>query len=195
MEGSTSRKARTSPCVAREESSSELLMSGDLRSRSAVPLPEGSALIRVYRAGSGRRAMVPAYSTSKRCSLYRSRTSWTLPERTTREWSMRAISSQTSSTEDMLCVEKINVRPSALRRSISHLSCSALTGSKPLNGSSKMSSAGRCTTVMMNCTFCCMPFDSSSKRRFHQAMMSNRSNHSVRLARASAALIPFSRAK
>ena len=195
MEGSTSRKARNSPWALREESSSALLTVGDLRIRIAVPLPEGVALIRVYRVESGWRVMAPTYSTSKRCSLYRSRTSWTLPERTTREWSMSAISSQTSSTEAMLCVEKISVRPSALRRSISRLSCSALTGSKPLKGSSKMSSAGRCTTVMMNCTFCCMPLESSSKRRFHQAIMSNRSNHSVRLARASAALIPFSRAK
>lgn len=40
----------------------------------------------------------------------------------------------------------------------------------------KMSRGGRWSTVMTNCTFCCMPLESSSSFLFHQGMMSNFSN-------------------
>ena len=47
----------------------------------------------------------------------------------------------------------------------------------------------------MNCTFCAIPFDSSSTRRFHHDAMSNRSNHTRRRRTASARDSPLSRAK
>ena len=55
---------------------------------------------------------------------------------------IRAISSQSSSTEAMLCVEKMIVAPFSFSCRISSLSISALIGSKPLKGSSKISSDG-----------------------------------------------------
>ena len=36
------------------------------------------------------------------------------------------------------------------------------TGSRPLNGSSRINRSGACRTAAMSCTFCSMPFDSSS---------------------------------
>jgi hypothetical protein len=44
------------------------------------------------------------------------------------------------------------------------------------NGSSKTSKSGSCSTVMINCTFCAIPFDSSSSFRFHHGIIPNLSN-------------------
>ena len=55
---------------------------------------------------------------------------------------MRAMFSQRRSTESILWVENITVAPLFLSSMISFLRSSAFMGSKPLNGSSKMSSSG-----------------------------------------------------
>ena len=65
-----------------------------------------------------------------------------LPERTTCDLLMRAMFSQRRSTESILWVENITVAPLFLSSMISFLRSSAFMGSKPLNGSSKMSSSG-----------------------------------------------------
>ena len=62
----------------------------------------------------------------------------------------------------MSCVEKTIVVPRSRSASTASLSASALTGSSPLNGSSRISSSGSETTAAMNCTFCACPFDSDS---------------------------------
>ena len=103
--------------------------------------------------------------------------------------------SHSSSTEAMLCVENNMVCPLSRNSNISRLSSLAFTGSKPLNGSSKISKGGSCSTVVMNCTFCCIPFESSSSFRCHQGMMSNFSNQYFSLCLASRSLSPFSRAR
>ena len=43
-----------------------------------------------------------------------------------------------------------------------HAAGVALTGSRPLKGSSMMMSSGSCSRVAMNWIFCCMPLESSS---------------------------------
>ena len=68
-------------------------------------------------------------------------------------------------------------------------------GSNPENGSSNMSSFGRWSTVTMNCTFCAMPFDSSSIFLSHQSEMPNLSNHRLSCVVASAFESPLRRAK
>ncbi len=90
--------------------------------------------------------------------LKRWRTSSTLPASTTREDLKRAHSSHTSSTDCILCVEKITVQPLSLKAKISLFRSSAFTGSKPLKGSSKISNSGSCITVQTNCIFLLHPF-------------------------------------
>ena len=51
----------------------------------------------------------------------------------------------------------------------------ALTGSRPLNGSSRISRSGSWMMAARNCTFCCMPFDSSSQRLRSQSPRPTRS--------------------
>lgn len=121
-------------------------------------------------------SIVPRYVMAKLLFLNCSLMSVTLPESITCDLLSSVISSHISSTDAMLCVEKSTVAPLSRNCSISCLSSSALIGSKPLNGSSKMSSLGSWSTVVMNCTFCCMPFDSSHICLFHQADISNFSN-------------------
>ena len=62
----------------------------------------------------------------------------------------------------MSCVLKTIVVPRRRSSSTASRSTSALTGSRPENGSSRITSLGRATTVAMNCTFCDMPFESAS---------------------------------
>ena len=81
------------------------------------------------------------------------RMSLMLPERTTCDWWIRAMFSQRRSTESMLWVENITVAPLSRSSRISCLRSSAFTGSNPLNGSSKISSFGSWSTVVMNWTF------------------------------------------
>ena len=82
---------------------------------------------------------------------------------------MSVMWSQISSTEDMLCVEKITVAPLSRSPRISSFSRLALMGSKPEKGSSKISSLGSWSTVTMNCTFWAMPFESSSTFLSHHS--------------------------
>ncbi len=70
--------------------------------------------------------------------------------------------SQSRSAVAMSCVEKTMVVPRSRSASTASLSTSAFTGSRPLNGSSRISSSGSETTAAMNCTFCDCPFDSDS---------------------------------
>src|SRR5690606_7674707 len=75
------------------------------------------------------------------------RISRTEPCKITLERLIREICSQSSSTEAILCVEKITVAPSSLRCMISFFISSALMGSKPLKGSSKIKRSGLCKIV------------------------------------------------
>ena len=81
------------------------------------------------------------------------RMSLMLPESTTCDLLIKAMFSHSRSTESMLWVENITVAPLFFSSKISFLSNSALTGSNPLNGSSKISSSGSWSTVVMNCIF------------------------------------------
>ena len=108
---------------------------------------------------------------------------------------MSAMCSQSCSTLPMLWVLSITVVPSSRSRRISPRISSALMGSKPLKGSSRISSLGRCSTVVMNCTFWAMPLLSSSTFLFHHEPMSQRSNHSLMRLVASALSMPFRRAR
>ena len=108
---------------------------------------------------------------------------------------MSVIWSHTSSTDDMLWVEKTIVAPASRSARISFLSRLALTGSKPLNGSSKISNSGSCSTVTMNCTFWAIPLLSSSTFLSHQPAMPNFSNHRFSRSVASRLESPLSWAK
>ena len=77
----------------------------------------------------------------------------------------------------MLWVERMMVAPSSFSRRISLRIRSALTGSKPEKGSSRIIRDGLCTTVVMNWTFWAMPLESSSTFLFHQSWMPKRTNH------------------
>ena len=72
---------------------------------------------------------------------------------------------------------------------------SALIGSSPENGSSKMTRLGSWTMVATNWTFCCWPFESSSVFFPAQPAASNRSSHRPTAARASRSGIPLSWAR
>ncbi len=85
----------------------------------------------------------PATFTTKRFCLCCCLMWATLPSSTTRAWLISVICSHISSTLAMLWVENRMVAPSSRSCMISRFSCSAFTGSKPENGSSKMSSCGR----------------------------------------------------
>lgn len=115
-----------------------------------------------------------------------------LPERTTCDLLMSAMFSQRRSTESMLWVEKITVAPLFFSSKISFLSSSAFMGSNPLNGSSNISSSGSWSTVVMNWTFCAIPFDSSSTFLFHHVSISNFSNQYFSRLSASVLDSPFS---
>ncbi len=117
------------------------------------------------------------YSISTLSSPKRWRMSSVPPVMTSRALSSSAISSQSSSTDSMLWVDRITVAPSSFNRRISFRIRSALTGSKPENGSSRIIRDGLWTTVVMNWTFWAMPLDSSSTFLFHQSWMPKRTNH------------------
>ena len=119
----------------------------------------------------------------------------TLPERMLRDLFISVMWSQISSTDDMLCVEKMIVAPLSRRARISSLSRLALIGSKPEKGSSKISSSGSWSTVTMNCTFWAMPFESSSTFLSHHVSMPNFPNHRFSRTTASRRESPFRRAK
>ncbi len=72
------------------------------------------------------------------------------------------IRSHIRSATFMSWVLKTMVVPALRRMSIASRSTSAFTGSRPENGSSRITSSGRDTTAAMNCTFWDMPFESAS---------------------------------
>ncbi len=84
----------------------------------------------------------------------------------------------------MLWVEKSTVAPRSRCSTTISFSRSTFSGSRPENGSSRISSSGRCSTVLMNWTFCCIPRDSSST--FLSAQPPSPSRSSQRLARSTA---------
>ena len=92
----------------------------------------------------------PMNSTSKMLVPCSRRICSRLPERMLCDLLISVMWSHISSTDAMLWVENITVAPLSRRASISSLRRFALIGSKPLNGSSKMSSSGSCSTVTMN---------------------------------------------
>src|SRR5437899_354968 len=91
----------------------------------------------------------------------------------------------------MMWVENRIVTPSRRSsRTASFMTC-VLTGSSPANGSSSTTSSGWCRMVEMNCTFCCMPFDSSSTRRQRHAPRPSRSSQAAAWAPARRRSTPF----
>ena len=93
--------------------------------------------------------------------------------------------SHISSTEAILWVEKMIVCPFLFQFQDFLFQSFRIHGSKPLNGSSKISSDGFVDDGNDELHFCCIPFDNSSSFLFHQGMMSNFSNQRVRRVRAS----------
>ena len=92
-------------------------------------------------------------------------TSRTAPWTTTRPRSMMQIDSHSSSTVSIWCVLKISVLPrSRISRNASFRSCT-FTGSRPLKGSSMISTSGSWRMAAMNWIFCWFPLDSSSTLR------------------------------
>ena len=87
------------------------------------------------------------------------------------------------------------VAPLAASSRISFFNISALMGSKPEKGSSKMRNEGSWMTVTMNWIFCCMPLESSSAFLFHQDSISNFLNQNLSRRLASALERPRSWAK
>ena len=108
----------------------------------------------------------------------------TLPLRIFFPLLMRAMSSQISSTCSMRWVEKMIAVPLLFSSRISFFSRLVLMGSSPEKGSSSISSFGSLITVAMNCTFCCMPFESSSTRFSYQSLMLNFSSQKASFSRA-----------
>ena len=78
----------------------------------------------------------------------------------------------------MSCVLKTTVAPRRRISSTASFSTWALTGSRPENGSSRISSAGSDTTAAMNWTFCDIPFESVSICRSSSPGSSIRAIHS-----------------
>ena len=70
-----------------------------------------------------------------------------------------------------------------------------LIGSRPLNGSSRITISGRCRTVAMNWSFCCIPFDSSSTFESRHSASSNRSSQWSISGRLCDGDTPFSSAR
>ena len=108
---------------------------------------------------------------------------------------IKAIWSQSSSTDSIRWVEKITVAPSSLNCNISSLIKLALMGSNPENGSSKIKSLGWCKTVTTNWIFCAIPLESSSTFLSHQWPISNLSNQYFKRFLASEYDRPLSCAK
>ena len=75
------------------------------------------------------------------------------------------------------CVENIMVLPAFRISSIMDLSKSVFNGSRPENGSSSIIRSGSLIAVTANCSFWCIPLDSSSTFLFA------RSNNSTRLSK------------
>ena len=93
----------------------------------------------------------------------------------------------------MSWVLKTTVVPRRRISSTASFSASALTGSSPENGSSRISSSGCDTTAATNCTFCDMPFESVSIFRSPQPSMPRRSSQSSITGSSSARVRPLSR--
>ena len=70
-----------------------------------------------------------------------------------------------------------------------------LTGSSPLNGSSRISRSGPWIVAATNCTFCDMPFDSSSQRFDSTPRRPTRSRASEMRRSRSGPSAPFRRAR
>src|SRR6185369_339948 len=89
-----------------------------------------------------------------------------LPSKILRDLLSRQMSSQIFSATSIWWVEKMIVLPARFRSSTISFSNSTLMGSRPENGSSRISRSGSCSTAVMNWIFCCIPFDSSIDRLF-----------------------------
>ena len=76
----------------------------------------------------------------------------------------------------MSCVLKTTVVPDRFSSSTASFNTSAFTGSRPENGSSRISRSGRPTIAAMNCAFCAMPFESVSIRLSPYAVRSKRAS-------------------
>ena len=102
-----------------------------------------------------------------------------MPSRTLRPRKIMKIRSQSRSATAMSCVEKTTVVPAFLRSSTASLTTSALTGSRPVNGSSRIRSSGRLSTPAMNWIFWAIPLESASTFLSIQAESPMRSSQRV----------------
>ena len=112
----------------------------------------------VTSAGSSR----PMTSTAP--SLKAPRIRSTVPYSRRRPWSMSRMRSQRVWASPMSCVLMTTAVPLSRCSRTTPLSMSALTGSRPWNGSSMMSRSGSLRMVAMSWAFWCMPRDSSPAR-------------------------------
>ena len=102
---------------------------------------------------------------------------------------MSATRSHSFSTASIWWLERTMVVPLRRRSSITSRITSMPTGSSPLIGSSMNSTSGSCSTVAMNCAFCCMPFESSFVFFLRQSASPSRSSQGP--SRFSASLRPI----
>ena len=115
----------------------------------------------------------------------------TVPFTTISPRAMIAMRSHMRSACSITWVENSTVRPSAaIATTMSFITC-ALTGSRPENGSSRITSSGSCSSAPANCTFCCMPLDRSSTFFCAQSLTPSRSSQACARLRASARPMPL----
>ena len=143
MEGSSSANDRISTCSDRVDSKVELLIPSALWiCSSRIPLCSFSQSSVKISDGTFERTLSDEIRNVNVLFRKRFLTSATFPDNTTCDLLIRAMLSHISSTEAILWVEKIIVCPFSFSSRISCFNLSAFTGSKPLNGSSKISNDG-----------------------------------------------------
>ena len=91
---------------------------------------------------------------------------------------MIATASHSSSTISIWWVEKMRVVPRLRISPKASLRSETLTGSRPTNGSSMIRTSGSWRIAAMSWTFCWLPFESSSARRFSYSGIRKRASQS-----------------
>ena len=209
----SSAPARRRPMASRNSSAS---VGGDrLEARDAPGGARGvqqRLLVRRRRRASRRRPRCARRSPRRRpsrpprpaprrarapCAAPRARSSATVPLATRPPSLMIATASQRRSTSSSWWLENSTGTPASRARSTStSLMTSTPTGSRPLNGSSRMSAIGSWTSAVASCTRCWLPSESCSTRSSARSRDAHLLHPVARRARrAAAASAPCSRAK
>ena len=98
--------------------------------------------------------------------------------------------SQSFSTSEKICVERMMLLPIALSSSKKSVTTFAVSTSSPLVGSSKMTTSGSCTMAMTSETFCFMPVERSFTLTSANLSMPKRANSSFLRAASFALSMP-----